>query len=556
MSSVSAAPPTREARRAVVVAGTVAFAVTALFATSPVALTQSDGDLFAHIARGRVLRLSGIPTDVTPAWGSAWLLASVHATGGLSLIALCAATLAGGTQAVIADYWRRCGMSPRTLVIATAFGVAFAASHWLARPHAVTIAASASLLVLLECRDTRARWAIPPLFVLWANLHGGWSYGAIVLGAYVAGERLDAWRGTSSRRAPLPGRSRTAAALGLLAATALATLCTPFGIRLHAAVLHTLADPAVRGLIDEYKPPALREPSDLLFLVVLGASVLVLRRASLPWSHRLVILASAAAALRSGRNISLWAVTGWPLLVVHLEAWHRARVAGAAVGVPAVGEPAVGEPAVAVLTSRVPLVGSALVLLLVLAVGPVRHVAVDPTRFPVSAVRQLRLAGSAAPVLGPLLSTWSWSGYLPYAWPGRRALFDPLAFSGAEVGVLGQLLTAQRGWRGTLDSLGIATVLLPVGSPLADALGAQVGWGVWYRDATAVVFRRRRGEQSGPFTAATRPLDSTANLKRVAGVHEPQAQASDRRRRPRPRENRGGRPAIQGGALPAPDGHR
>lgn len=544
MSSVSAAPPTHDARRAFVVAGAVAFTVTALFATSPVALTQSDGDLFAHIARGRVFRLSGVPTDVTPAWGSAWLLAMLHATGGLSLIALCAATLAGGTHAVIADYWRRCGMSPRTLVIATAFGVAFAASHWLARPHAVTIAASAWLLVRLECRDTRARWAIPPLFALWANLHGGWSYGAIVLGAYVAGELVDDWRGTPSRLVAYrdsPTRSRTAAPLGLLAATALATLCTPFGIRLHAAVVHTLADPAVRGLIDEYQPPAWREPSDFLFLVVLASAMFVLRRAPLPWSHRLVILASSAAALRSGRNISLWAVTGWPLLVVHLEVWHRARAA----------VPAVAMPAVAVPASRVPLVSSALVLLLVVAVGPVHHVAVDPARFPVTAVRQLRLAGS----VGPMLTTWSWSGYLPYAWPGRRALFDPLAFSGAEVGRLGQLLTVQRGWRGTLDSLGIPTVLLPVGSPLADALGAEPGWGVWYRDATAVVFRRRRGEQAGPFTAATRPLDSTVNLKRVAGVHESQAQASDRRRRPRPRENRGGRPAIQGGALPAPDGH-
>ena len=37
-----------------------------------------------------------------------------------------------------------------------------------------------------------------------------------------------------------------------------------------------------------------------------------------------------------------------------------------------------------------------------------------------------------------LLTTWAWSGYVPYAWPGRHAVFNPLEFTPAEVHALGE----------------------------------------------------------------------------------------------------------------------
>ena len=44
------------------------------------------------------------------------------------------------------------------------------------------------LLILLDVyrRSGRGLWAIPPLFLLWINLHGSWSFGMVVLGIFIA----------------------------------------------------------------------------------------------------------------------------------------------------------------------------------------------------------------------------------------------------------------------------------------------------------------------------------------------------------------------------------
>ena len=61
-------------------------AVIAVMLSAAIPLTQSDGDLFAHIALGREILVSGVPARVTPAWGSAMLFALAHEFGGLPFI--------------------------------------------------------------------------------------------------------------------------------------------------------------------------------------------------------------------------------------------------------------------------------------------------------------------------------------------------------------------------------------------------------------------------------------------------------------------------------------
>jgi hypothetical protein len=458
--------------------------------TSSTALTQSDGDLLAHIALGRRILQTGIPAPVTPAWGAAMLLALLDRAGGLSLIAAGVAILAAFTHAMLLDVVLQRSVPLRIALPTAMLGVVFAASHWLARPHAFTIAASAMLIVLLargdrgdrgQGMDRRASLAIPPLFALWANLHGGWSFGLILVACYAMARR-------------------TRPSLLLLIASALATGLTPFGVRLHLAVLQTLRDATIARVINEYQPPSLDHPQDLLFLVTLAIAAVALlrtvsRAAARPtiWAL-LVIIVSAAAALRAGRNIALFAVTGWPLLVMSLA--PRSAITASPVPPPPSGR------------WPIPMAIAAAGLLLGVlggqAIGiPAIRTPVSPTRFPVGAVQAVQRANLTAPVL----TTWAWSGYVPYAWPGRRAFFNPLAFTPAEVRALGRLLLAQPGWRRTLDSLAIGLAILPPDAPLADSLRAEPTWPAWYRDPTATVFERRappptEAHAIGPRTSA------------------------------------------------------
>src|SRR6185503_2665193 len=138
------------------------------------------------------------------------------------------------------------------------------------------------------------------IFLLWANLHGGWAFGLVLLACYVAGDALEMVRGDGDRPAWRSRLSRDALALRF---SALATFCTPYGFRLHQAVLSTLSDRSVATLINEYQPPGLSALPDILFFTVLALSVLAIlgsrRRPSFP--GLLAIVVTTAFALRAGR---------------------------------------------------------------------------------------------------------------------------------------------------------------------------------------------------------------------------------------------------------------
>ena len=79
-----------------------------------------------------------------------------------------------------------------TRFVLLALGVSVAASAWAPRPQIVTQLGLVLLLWLL-CRE-RLRW-IPPLFLIWANAHGGVALGGLLL-VMVSAAALLRWRHT------------------------------------------------------------------------------------------------------------------------------------------------------------------------------------------------------------------------------------------------------------------------------------------------------------------------------------------------------------------------
>ena len=92
--------------------------------------------------------------------------------------------------------------------------------------------------------ERRLRWAmiaIPILFGLWANLHGGFPLGIVVLGAYA----LEA----------LVRRDGALRLLAVTAAAAAATFANPYGLELWARAVRELREPALRTGILEWAAP-------------------------------------------------------------------------------------------------------------------------------------------------------------------------------------------------------------------------------------------------------------------------------------------------------------
>src|ERR1035438_1798806 len=79
--------------------------------------------------------------------------------------------------------WRRSQSFYRAL--AAAFVTGFIASYFSSdRPYQITYVLIVATILILEYR--RWMWLLPPLFLFWANCHGGFFMGFVVLGTYCA----------------------------------------------------------------------------------------------------------------------------------------------------------------------------------------------------------------------------------------------------------------------------------------------------------------------------------------------------------------------------------
>jgi hypothetical protein len=146
-----------------------------------------DRDIFSFTKAGETWYAWEWLWDVIFGWlHQQWGMAAV-VLGSLLILCVCARMLYGMVR-------ERCGDS--LIAIAVTF-LALAASsiHWLARPHLFTLLFVLVFYRVLErvaAGRTQLIWWLPPLTILWTNLHGGFFVGIVLIGTYAAGE-LAAW---------------------------------------------------------------------------------------------------------------------------------------------------------------------------------------------------------------------------------------------------------------------------------------------------------------------------------------------------------------------------
>src|ERR1035441_2081655 len=117
-----------------------------------------------------------------------------RATGFGGVVLFRAALLAAFCAVVGLVAWRRCGGFYRSLAAACA-AAGMAIPFALDRPYLITFLLLAATIAILEYR--RWLWFLPVLFPIWANCHGGFFLGWVVLAAYSA-EAL--WQRSDARR--------------------------------------------------------------------------------------------------------------------------------------------------------------------------------------------------------------------------------------------------------------------------------------------------------------------------------------------------------------------
>ncbi|MES1255875.1 MAG: hypothetical protein ABUS56_09720 [Acidobacteriota bacterium] len=265
-----------------------------------------DPDLWGHLRFGLDVLASGRLSALDPysftqdvawinhEWLSEVIFGLAYRIGGVpGLVALKCAVVAAAC-AVTAVVVRPAEPTARWWLLAGA-AVAAAPAAMTIRPQIWTILGIAFVCWALPRRE---RWVwLPPVFALWANMHGGWIVGVGVAGLWLAGRVLD----TRGLRAVLPEA-------GALGAAVAATLANPYGWRLWAFLLATVR---TSRDITEWRPLWQQDDwSNLLVWVVVTAGVVRTtvgrRRARISWAAALPIAWLAVMSLLVTRLLPIF----------------------------------------------------------------------------------------------------------------------------------------------------------------------------------------------------------------------------------------------------------
>jgi hypothetical protein len=501
----------------------VAILFVALFAMAVRA--PADTDTWWHLAAGRVTVQSGhiLQTDlfshtrqgadwINHSWLSQvmlyWLFEHFSYAGlavWMGAVVVCAFALV---------YLQMEG-DPFTRAFIIVLAAATSAVVWIARPQLLSFlftAAVTYVLSLFKWRRVNRLWLLPPLFVLWVNLHAGYALGFMVLVAFVAGEVFNrVWyllehkgMNEGGNMGAQPLHLRTSApllswrAIGLVVGaailSALLLVVNPNTTRMWTYYLDTVRIGVLQDFIQEWRSPDFHplyaQPFIWLLLGTLAAMGLSGRRAD--GVDLALVGLFAYSSLLAGRNFGPFALVTAPVLSRHVSAilarwgwagWQRPRAArrpGAVLGV-------------------------VNIVVLIVFVG----LAVVKIQTPLSSAFNEQQQREILPVEavawirenkpeGEMFNPYNWGGYLIWSlYPDYRVFVDGRTDLYGD-DFLRQYLHLQLGQPGFEQMLmghHINLVLTYPDDPLAVQLACSGNWQEVYRDAVAVIWVREEAER-------------------------------------------------------------
>lgn len=373
--------------------------------------------------------------------------------------------------------------------------------HFLARPHVVSWLFTLAWFFILDSseRDCRSGdggsgariWLLPPLMLVWVNVHGGFLIGFVLLGIFLIGAAWTWFRARESRieealqKIAAGKHARSLFKVGVL--SGFASLVNPYGWKLYGHVYAYLSNRFLMDHIDEFQSPNFHGVAQKCFLVLLliTMAVLALRGRELRLSEGLTILFAVYAALYASRNIPvssilLVMVVGPVVPAANLFGGFSRRMSAVDARLGGHLWPLIATVATLLIAANGGRVGSSLWM----------DARFDPKRMPVDAVNFLEQQRPE----GPVLSTDSWGGYLIYRlYPKAQVVVDDRHDLYGEEFFKSYLRTirVETGWEDFLMEHQSSYLLLPRSSALSNVISENSGWKRVYEDEVSVVFVRR-----------------------------------------------------------------
>ena len=336
-------------------------------------------------------------------------------------------------------------------------------------------------LIVLErfrCGESGGRtiWALPPLFALWANLHGSWLIGMVVLLVFITCGSVRVYAGAIENAAWTPAQLRRLIVAACLSSGAL--FVNPYGWRLVAYPFNLAFHQQINiAKVDEWRALDLHSLRGRVFLLCLAALFLLQLVRQRRWAlYELAFLfIGVYSAMCYTRFLFLAAILAMPLMA--------SGIPGFAPSLPPRSRP----------------LFNALLLLALVPMAAVRPSASRDDRatalFPLQALPTLR---EFRP-LGNVFNEYLWGGFLE--WNARQipVMIDPRADIFEYNGTFSDYLDAVelRDTNEILKKYRIRYVLFERDTPLVSFLLQTPAWKVDYEDGTTVLLERTAGFGDG-----------------------------------------------------------
>jgi hypothetical protein len=397
-------------------------------------------------------------------WGAQVILYLVYAAGGFPGLVLFRAACLTAFCAIIGWVaYRRTGRFYLSLAAGLAAAM-MARTVATDRPFVITYLLMAITLWVLEHR--RGLWVLPPLFVVWANVHGGYFMGWVLLGAY-CGEALL----LRLRKQPPPDE-KTLWAASLAAILASGLNPTYFNV---VPGLLAYRNSVLQKSLKEWHAPDLWPPGWYSVLLFAAAAVLIWARRRTRPSDWLLFAVFAVFSLMAQRNVILIGVIAPIVIASYLPEWKRP--------LPPLAEFAVPLVLVAIAGQKI-------------AAGQAFQLRVDDWQYPAGPVKFLKQHN----VTGPMFNIYEWGGYLMWdAWPLQKTFVDGRALNESVFQDYRKIAFNYRDAQSLLDKYGVQVLVLEgfeywrgtvymLGAALADP--TQTKWKLVFQDKTAMIFMR------------------------------------------------------------------
>ena len=464
-----------------------------------------DGDTGIHVRAGEVIldTLSVPKRDIfsfhspplpwtAHEWFSEVVMALLHRTFGLTGVVLFFILIISLTYLLLFKVLRSYGGNILADTFIAFLVVISSYLHWLARPHIFSLFLLVVWYSLLDSfqKDGKIRslFFLPPLMLLWVNLHGGFVIGFLLVGIYFLGNLAKYGFSQGSEKEQSKTMARN---LGFtLLSCFLVSLINPYGYRILSFPFALVTNRYFVDNVLEFLSTDFHKTLPFKYLLFFMIAIFALSPKPTRLVELALVLVFTGMAIYSYRYIPLYCVIIAPILSRQAESL-LARSEG-----PRMKNFHDEAEKIAKIDSFVKgylLIFVALLIVIAVATKGNLEFRFDETKKPVAAVDFLR----KETVTGNMFNMDEFGDYLIYvAYPQYRVFIDGrLDVYGTEkFKEYRKVATLGSGWEKVLEKYNIGWIFYDANSVLSRSLYEKKGWRLIYADKVANIFVKERAE--------------------------------------------------------------